>query len=60
MFCSPESDVKLLTSKSRNLTDSNYALYRDINSPFSAREYAPYKNTDSRWLEELAAVLKNL
>ena len=59
IFCSPESDVKLLTSRARDLTESNYALYRDISSPFTAREYAPYKNKNERWIEELTAILKN-
>jgi len=59
VFCSPENDVKQLTSRSRDLTDSNYALYRDINSPLTAKEYAPYKNTNDRWIEELIAVLKS-
>lgn len=59
VFCSPESDVKQLTSRARDLTESNYALYRDISSPFTAREYAPYKNKNERWIEELIAILKN-
>ena len=59
VFCSPESDVKQLTSRARDLTESNYALYRDISLPFTAREYAPYKNKNERWIEELIAILKN-
>lgn len=59
VFCSSENDVKQLTSRARDLTGSNYALYRDISSPLTAKEYAPYKNTNDRWLEELIAILKN-
>lgn len=59
VFCSPESDVKQLTSRARDLTESNYALYRDISSPLTAKEYAPYKNTNERWLEEIIAILRN-
>lgn len=59
VFCAPESDVKLLTSRARDLTESNYALYRDISSPLTAKEYAPYKNSNEKWLEELIAILKN-
>lgn len=60
VFCSPESDVKQLTSRARDLTESNYAFYRDIHSPFTAREYAPYRNTNELWLEQLIAILRNI
>lgn len=59
VFGTDSKDTKKLVNKEVDLKEADYALYRNIKSPESAREYSAFMMKNSVFQEKLAARLKS-